>query len=142
MSFCCGASMIGTKGTLKYIRTRIHNVPILLCPVCNRVEVHHLAFQEYEILAEYAHGDGALDIDFDEYTEMLPSEELFANCVSNEEMEEPRDVVRAQIDMALDLLVLSSRIGDEMWSEQLRRRLAVLGRRSAKLLKGKAGRMD
>jgi hypothetical protein len=141
MSFCCGASMIGTKGTLKHIRTRIHNVPILLCPVCHRVDVHHLAFQEYEILAEYAHGDGALDIDFSDYSDMLPPGELFANCVSNEETDSPQEVVRSQIDMALDLLVLSSRIGDEEWSSQLRQRLHVLGKRSAKLHK-KAGKAD
>jgi hypothetical protein len=142
MSFCCGASMIGTKGTLKHIRTRIHNVPILLCPVCHRVEVHHLAYQEYEILAEYAHGDGASDVDFNEYTDMLPPGDLFANCVSNEETDAPRDVVRAQIDMALDLLVISGSMGDYEWSAQLRQRLAMLGKRSAKLLGGKAGRTE
>lgn len=139
MSFCCGASMIGVKGTLKYIRTRIHNVPILLCPVCNRVEVHHLAFREYEILAEFAHGEGALDIQFEDYADMPPAEELYANCVSNEETEAPEDVVRSQIDMALDLLAVSSGIGDGEWSEELRRRLAALGKRAAKLQRGKAG---
>ncbi|WP_438444590.1 hypothetical protein [Gorillibacterium sp. sgz5001074] len=141
MSFCCGASMIGTKGTLKHIRTRIHNVPILLCPVCSRVDVHYLAWQEYEILAEYAHGDGALDVDFEDYTEMLPPDLLYANCVSNEETESPQDVVRGQIDNALDLLVLSARTGDAEWSEQLRRRLKILGQRAARLQK-KAGRAE
>lgn len=141
MSYCCGASMIGTKGTLKHIRTRIHNVPILLCPVCHRVEVHHLAYQEYEILAEYAHGDGAQDIDFSDYTDMPPPGELFANCINNEETDSPRQVVRSQIDMALDLLVISSRLGDAEWGEELRRRLHVLGRRAARLQK-KAGKAD
>jgi hypothetical protein len=133
MSFCCGASMIGTKGTMKHIRTRIHNVPILLCPVCSRVEVHHLAFQEFEILAEYAHGDGATDIDFNEYVDARSPEELFANCVSNEETDKPLEVVRRQIDMALDLLVLSRRLGDVEWSEQLQLRLRHLSRRNEKL---------
>lgn len=141
MSFCCGASMIGTKGTLKHIRTRIHNVPILLCPVCSRVEVHHLAWHEYEILAEYAHGDGASDVDFQDYTDMLPPEELFANCVNNEETETPETVVRGQIDNALDLLVLSARIGDEEWGAQLRTRLQTLGKRAVRLQK-KAGRAE
>lgn len=138
MSFCCGASMIGTKGTLKHIRTRIHNVPILLCPVCNRVDVHYLAWQEYELLAEYAHNDGALDIDYEDYTDRMPPEELFANCVNNEETEAPQAVVRGQIDNALDLLVISARIGDAEWSGQLRRRLQILGQRASRLQK-KAG---
>jgi len=133
MSFCCGAGMIGTKGTLKHIRTRIHNVPILFCPVCQRIEVHHLASQEYEILAEYAYGDHATDMDFEDYVDTREPGELFANCISNEESETPLEVVRTQIDMALDLLVLSRRMNDEAWTEQLRERLQVLARRQAKL---------
>lgn len=140
MSFCCGAGMIGTKGTLKYIHTRIHHVPLLLCPVCSRVEVHHLAVREYEILAEYAHGDEAADVDFREYADMPEPHELYAICVSNEETEAPQDIVRVQIDIALDLLALSAAMEDEAWGEQLRRRLGVLGRRSSKLLNSKGSR--
>ena len=139
MSFCCGASMIGTKGTLKYIRTRLHNVPILLCPVCHRIEVHHLAVHEYEILAEYAHGDGATDVDFDDYVDVLEPERLFANCISNEETEPPLVIVRRQIDMALDLMILAERLQDSEWSGQLRKRLLVLGKRLSKLTMKTAG---
>lgn len=133
MSFCCGASMIGTKGTLKHIRTRIHNVPILLCPVCNRIEIHHRSVLEYEILAEYAHGDGMSDVDFSEYSDLPPVEELFANCVSNDQTGEPLAVVSAQIDMALDLLAVSGNMGDDVWADQLRLRLRALAKRAAKL---------
>src|SRR5690349_7811293 len=100
MSFCCGASMIGTKGTLKHYKTHIHNVPITFCPVCHRVHIHYLAQNEYEILAEYAHGDGALEVDFEDYVEQ-ESKLLLENCVNHED-EDPMDVVRSQIDMALD----------------------------------------
>jgi len=132
MSFCCGASMIGTKGTLKYIRTQIHNVPILFCPVCHKVEVHHLAQNEYEILAEYAHGDGAYEVDFVEYVDSKDAQVLFENCV-NHEGEEPFEVVQNQIDMALDLLSFASQIGDEEWEGQLKLRLLVLSQRKSKL---------
>jgi hypothetical protein len=132
MSFCCGASMIGTKGTLKYIRTHIHNVPILFCPVCHRVEVHHLAQNEYEILAEYAHGDGAYEVDFIEYVDLKNNGELFENCV-NHEGEEPLDVVLNQIDMSLDLLTFSKQIGDDEWEGQLKKRLHTLSQRRNKL---------
>ena len=113
MSFCCGASMIGTSGTLKHFRTHIHNVPILFCPVCHRVEIHHMIENEYEILAEYAHGDGASEVDFIEYVEQ-EEKVLFENCVNNEN-EDPMDVVSSQIDMALDLLCFSKQISDEAW---------------------------
>ena len=106
--------MIGTKGTLKHIRTHIHNVPILFCPVCHRVEVHHLAQNEYEILAEYAHGDGAYEVDFTEYVDSKKSAELFENCVNHED-EEPLDVVvralEARIVPLKDLLEGRGSIG-------------------------------
>jgi hypothetical protein len=132
MSFCCGASMIGTKGTLKHIRTRIHNVPILLCPVCHRVEVHHQVEDEFDILAEYAHGDGAYEVDFQDYVDSGHDETLFANCI-NHEGEDPLDVVRSQIDMALDLWSVAKAIEDKEWERQLQKRLSVLSERRNKL---------
>ncbi|SFS48591.1 hypothetical protein [Paenibacillus sp. BC26] len=132
MSFCCGASMIGTNGTLKHFRTHIHNVPILFCPVCHRVEIHHMIENEYEILAEYAHGDGASEVDFIEYVEQ-EEKELFENCVNNEN-EDPMDVVTNQIDMALDLLSFAKQIADEAWEAELKKRLGVLNQRRNKLL--------
>ncbi|MDQ1911713.1 hypothetical protein RAC89_15020 [Paenibacillus sp. GD4] len=134
MSFCCGASMLGTKGTLKHIRTRIHNVPILFCPVCHRVEVHHAVENEYEILAEYAHGDGALEVDFGEYVEAREQSELYENCVNTEE-EDPLEVVRSQIDMSLDLMMVAKQIGDAEWEAQLKKRLHILSERKLKLKK-------
>ncbi|MFC5701990.1 hypothetical protein ACFPVX_11885 [Cohnella faecalis] len=131
MSFCCGASMIGTKGTLKHYRTRIHNVPILFCPVCHRVEVHYLVENEYEILAEYAHGDGASEVDFHDYVDES-DKSLNENSVNNEN-EDPLAVVQSQIDMALDLLTFARELGDSEWEQQLKRRLGVLSQRRFKL---------
>ncbi len=136
MSFCCGASMIGTKGTLKHFRTRIHNVPILFCPVCHRIEVHYLVENEYEILAEYAHSDGASEVDFQDYVEELQNE-LYENCVNHED-EDPMHIVQNQIDMALDLLSIAKQLGDSDWEEQLKRRLSILSQRRHKLRQKKA----
>jgi hypothetical protein len=137
LSFCCGASMIGTKGTLKHIRTHIHNVPILFCPVCHRIEVHHLAMNEYEILADYAHGDGASEVDFVEYVDSKDDAELYENCVNNED-EDPLEVIRSQIDMALDLLIVAKQIGDTEWESQLKKRLPILSQRKTKLMRKNA----
>ncbi|GGG04467.1 hypothetical protein [Paenibacillus abyssi] len=131
MSFCCGASMIGTKGTLKHFRTHIHNVPILFCPVCHQVDIHYMIENEYEILAEYAHGDGASEVDFHDYVDQEGGS-LLENCV-NHENEEPMDVVHNQIDMALDLLSFAKQVGDAEWETQLKRRLGVLNQRRNKL---------
>lgn len=136
MSFCCGASMIGTKGTLKHIRTQIHNVPILFCPVCHRIEVHYMVENEYEILAEYAHGDGASEVDFAEYVDGK-DKQLHENCV-NHEGEEPLDIVQCQIDMALDLLSVAKSISDSEWEEQIKKRLQTLSARRSKLKNKKA----
>jgi hypothetical protein len=131
MSFCCGASMIGTKGTLKHYRTRIHNVPILFCPVCHRIEVHYLVENEYEILAEYAHGDGASEVDFQDYVDES-DKALHENCVNNED-EDPMIIVQSQIDMSLDLLSFAKEIADSEWEQQLKKRLIVLSQRRHKL---------
>ncbi|WP_169086314.1 hypothetical protein [Paenibacillus sp. PL91] len=131
MSFCCGASMIGTKGTLKHFRTHIHNVPIMFCPVCHRVDIHYLIENEYEILAEYAHGDGAAEVDFQEYVEQ-EGKALLENCV-NHENEDPMDVVHSQIDMALDLLSFAKQIEDTEWQLVLKKRLGMLNNRRNKL---------
>lgn len=132
MSFCCGASMIGTRGTLKHYRTQIHNVPLLFCPVCHHTEVHFLIENEYEILAEYAHGDGAAEVDFAEYVDISDHAQLYENCV-NGENEEPHDVIRTQIDMALDLLIVAKQLEDTAWQEQLMKRLKVLSERRSRL---------
>lgn len=137
MSFCCGASMIGTKGTLKHFRTQINNVPIVFCPVCHRVEVHYLVEQEYELLAEFAHDDGATEIDFMQYVEENSEHELFENCVNHDE-EDPLQVVKNQIDMALDLLFIAKGLNDEEWTEQLKKRLAMLSSRRSKLNRRKS----
>lgn len=131
MSFCCGASMIGTKGTLKHFRTHIHNVPITFCPVCHRVNIHYLIENEYEILAEYAHGDGAAEVDFEEYVEQ-EGKALLENCV-NHENEDPMEVVHSQIDMALDLLSFAKQIEDTEWQLLLKKRLGMLNSRRNKL---------
>jgi len=132
MSFCCGASMIGTRGTLKHYRTQIHNVPLLFCPVCHHTEVHYLIENEYEILAEYAHGDGASEVDFADYVDLGENGRLYENCV-NSENEDPLDVVRTQIDMALDLLIVARQLEDTRWQDQLMKRLKVLSERRARL---------
>lgn len=135
MSFCCGASMLGTKGTLKHYRTQVHNVPLLFCPVCHRVEVHYKVENEYEVLAEYAHGDGLSEIDFQDFV-TENDESIFGNCVNHED-EDPLDIVQSQIDLSLDLLTVAKQMNDAKWESELKKRLAVMSRRRAKLLQKK-----
>lgn len=127
MAFCCGASMIGTQGTLKHVETRIHNVPLLYCPICQKVEVHHSIEYEFEILSEYANGDGALEINFMEYVKPKEFDKLYENCV-NHENEEPIIIIQTQIDMALDLLMFAKQVADREWEEELTNRLSILSR--------------
>jgi|HigsolmetaAR203D_1030402.scaffolds.fasta_scaffold00281_30 hypothetical protein len=132
MSFCCGASMIGTRGTLRHHGTHIHNVPLMFCPVCHHVEVHYLIQHEYDILAQYAVSDGAYEVDFDDYLDERDAARLLDNCV-NHENEDPLDIVNNQIDMALDLLAVAKYLKDEEWVSQLKERLRALGSRRRKL---------
>lgn len=134
MAFCCGASMIGAQGTLKHVETRIHNVPLLYCPICQKVDVHHSAEYEFEILAEYANGDGATEINFLEYVKPKDINMLYENCVNHED-EDPSLIIQTQIDMALDLLMFAKQLQDQDWEEELTNRLTTLSRRRKKLEK-------
>lgn len=133
MSFCCGASMIGTTGTLKHYQTRIHNIPLLLCPVCQCIEVHYIVEGEYGILAEYSLEDGAEDIDFRDYVH-TDVEGMFENCI-NRDSDDPLEMVKTQIDSALDLLALAKQWNDTQWEVELKHRLALMSCRRAKLMK-------
>lgn len=134
MSFCCGAGMVGTSGTLKHGISYIHQVPLLFCPVCHRIEVHHLVEEEYEILAEYANGDGAHDVNFHDYVDIKEKKDLYENCICRDE-DEPEEVIRLQIDMALDLLSVAKYLQDEEWTQQLKKRLGIMSQRRNKLMK-------
>ncbi|MBO8172367.1 MAG: hypothetical protein H0Z33_10790 [Bacillaceae bacterium] len=128
MSFCCGASMIGAVGNLRHYKTRILDVPILYCPVCNRIEVHPAIEEEYEILAEYAHADHAPEVDFSDYIGEDTMQEIFDNCtvVDRGNMDE---LFRQQIDTALDLLSVAKNLEDKEWEEHLKNRLKKLSNR-------------
>jgi len=128
LSFCCGASMIGSVGTLQHINVYIHHVPIVFCPVCNDMEVHYQAIKEYEILVEYAQEDGAAELDFRHFTMRDPYEQLFENCV-NDDGEDPLEIICTQIDMALDLWSVAKKMKDLEWQKQLINRLSALSHR-------------
>ncbi|WP_128896141.1 hypothetical protein [Longirhabdus pacifica] len=132
MSFCCGASMIGDTGNLRYNKTHIINVPMLFCPVCKRTEVHHRVQQEFEILAEYAQDDLAIEVDFQQYFHAEKLEHLYDNCV-NTESDTEQNIVSDQINIALDLLLFAQSIQDKDWEGKLKHRLQVLSNKKASL---------
>lgn len=128
MSFCCGASMIGALGSLRHYKTQIHNVPILYCPVCNRIDVHPEVAEEYELLAEYAHEDFAPEVDFRDFVSNETMKKVFDNCISIDNGN-VSVVFRSQIDNALDLLAIAKQLEDKEWEETLKNRLKKLSRR-------------
>ena len=131
MSFCCGASMIGALGSLRSHKTYINNVPILHCPVCNRIDVHPKVEEEYDILTEYAQTDDAPEIDFQEYVNSETLKDIFENCTVIDEGSIDQ-VFRQQIDSALDLLMVAKSIKDREWEESLKKRLNRLSERLSK----------
>ncbi|GAA0369009.1 hypothetical protein [Bacillus horti] len=131
MSFCCGASMLGTMGSLQHKKTYIHQVPILYCPICQSVEVHPKIKDDYEILADYAQSDQAPEIYFDDYVDLKDMSEIFADCIDVEEM--PMiGIIKSQIDQALDLLSVAKKLKDKEWERDLFHRLHVLSDRLKK----------
>lgn len=128
MGFCCGASMIGTLGTLKHHQTYIHQVPVLFCPICQSIKVHPKVKDDYEILVDYAHSDQASEIFFDDYVDVKDLKELFMDCIDMED-QSVMMVIRSQIDHALDLLSIAKTLEDEDWKKDLFHRLSVLTER-------------
>jgi len=129
MSYCCGAGMIGTIGSVRHQRTLVRNVPILFCPVCDRTEVHSKIEGEYEILVEYAHGDHAPEVDFNDFVNIDHREDLFDNCTVIDDGGSMDDILRQQIDIALDLLGVAKALQDEEWRNALKDRLQRLSER-------------
>lgn len=135
MSFCCGASMVGATGTFRHLRTYVHNVPMLICPVCHHVEVHSSVGEEYEILVDFAEADGAREVDFSEYIDPSRLEGIFENCISCVN-EEPAHIFETQINMALDLLLFAKQLQDKKWEMELKKRLKVLVEKRQKMMVG------
>lgn len=132
MSFCCGASMIGAFGSLRHYKTQIHNVPILYCPVCNRIDVHSDISEEYELLSEYAHEDFAPEVDFRDFVSNETMKKVFENCISIDHGN-ISEVLHSQIDNALDLLAVAKQLEDQDWEKTLKHRLKKLSRRLKRL---------
>ena len=132
MGFCCGAGMIGSIGSIRHHKTLVHNVPIMFCPVCDRVDVHPAIEGEYEILVEYAQGDKAPEVDFAEFVSVDNTSELFENCTMTDEGTNFPDLMKQQIDIALDLLVVAKDLHDDEWREALMTRLRRLSERLEK----------
>lgn len=128
MSFCCGASMIGAVGTIKSEQVVVHQVPLVFCPVCHQVDVHFAMKEEFELLVDYARGDGAQHVNFVEYVEYGDTKPMMENCISVEGTN-PEQLYREQIDNALDLLSAAKQLRDNEWENVLKERLKVLSRR-------------
>jgi hypothetical protein len=131
MSFCCGASMVGALGSLRHHKTYINNVPILHCPVCNRIDVHHKIEEEFEILSEYAQTDDAEELDFKEYVNSDLLKNIFENCTVVDEGK-IEQVYRQQIDYSLDLLLIAKQLEDQEWQDDLIKRLNRLNERMSR----------
>lgn len=128
MSFCCGASMIGAVGAIRSEQVVVHHVPLLFCPICHSVDIHHSVQEEFDLLVDYAQGDGATHVNFNDYVDCENAVQMMENCISVEEGN-PEELYREQIDNALDLLGIAKQLGDIKWEATLKERLKVLSER-------------
>lgn len=129
MGFCCGAGMIGSIGNVRHQKTLVLNVPILYCPVCDQIEVHPAIEGEYEILVEYAQGDRAPEVDFSDFVSVDNIANLFENCSMTDHDIRFDAMLKQQIDLSLDLLVVAKQLQAADWQEELMTRLKRLSER-------------
>ena len=121
--------MVGSIGTVRHHKTLVHNVPIMFCPVCDRIDVHPAIEGEYEIIVEYAQGDKAPEVDFSDFVSVVNTSELFENCTMTDEAVSFAEVLKQQIDVSLDLLGVAKDLKDEEWRDMLMIRLKRLSER-------------
>lgn len=120
--------MIGTTGVIRSGGVVVHHVPLVACPVCHKVEVHHAVREEFDLLVEYAQGDGASHVNFKDYVASENMANFMENCTSVEG-NNPVELYQEQIDHALDLLGVAKQLHDPAWEQALKERLKVLSRR-------------
>lgn len=126
MIYCCGASMIGMIGTVSHKTVKIYNVPVLICPVCQSLEIHPAVNEQFELVLEYALEDRVKETTLYEQIDPELIESWKEYCFSFQ-TNDAESVIREQIDLALDLLRICK--PDDSWAEELKRRLKVLSQR-------------
>lgn len=126
MSFCCGASMIGLIGSIRNHSVLVHQVPLLCCPVCQRLEIHPEIKEEFELVVEYALEDHVKEITLRETITPEMIAEWREHCVSFIGDEDFELTLREQIDHSLDLLSVAKCLSEDDWKEELMQRLSTL----------------
>ncbi|MBE3595723.1 MAG: hypothetical protein IMW86_01610 [Hydrogenibacillus sp.] len=131
MNWCCGAMMIGSIGALRVEGIVFERLPLVYCPVCRRFEVHPLVSDAFELLLDYAQGDNARHIVFDDFV-TIDEAELRAHQPLWDDGE-PLLLIQASIDQALDLLSAAKALGDVLWKRELGDRLKRLAALKSKI---------
>ncbi|MGI6127959.1 MAG: hypothetical protein ACOYEF_13570, partial [Planifilum sp.] len=81
--------------------------------------------------------DSAREVNLKDYIDEEMVAEWKENCTSFQD-DNPEEVLREQIDMALDLLGVAKQLDDGQWVSDLKNRLQVLSSRLTKLKKKQA----
>jgi hypothetical protein len=133
MSFCCGADMLLTIATIRQEGVAITNVPIVFCPVCEQLRVHPSIEFEFEMLKEFACKDRAQEVDLQAVVHPSLQQKLYdpQYHLGYGNLEQ---VIKEQIDCALDLYTMAHSLGNSEWQEEIVHRLKVLQNKKTKTL--------
>jgi len=122
---CCGALMVGSIGALKHEGIVYDRLPLQYCPICRRHEVHPLVRDDFEQLVEFAKGDLASYIQFDDFVDY--DEEALRQYQPLWDEGDPKKLIVQAIDQSLDLLTASKALHDQAWTLEIELRLRHLG---------------
>lgn len=131
MSFCCGTDMLLTIAQLKQKTVTITNVPVLFCLICEKIIVHPDVEVEFELLKDYAAGDGAREVDLLPYVHPKTREVLY-NPQNHADRLNMDHVLKEQLDRALDLYAIAQATNDPLWKEEILQRLQTLHMKKSK----------
>jgi hypothetical protein len=126
----CGSSMSVKLRTVIYQnKVEIENVPVFTCNACSRSEVFAEIKQELTIMIKSLGRSPAKQyMQFNDFSEIA----YLMHKVTDKKhaAESIEEIVEERINELLDLLLLAQSLGDQPWSEDVRKRLEQISKHS------------
>ncbi|MDI3327159.1 MAG: hypothetical protein QJR06_01270 [Alicyclobacillaceae bacterium] len=127
MDFCCGMTMVASlQNVYAEGPVFIHDVPVLVCPTCNRWHVAPAVTLDFTMIAHNCAADGVREANFREFVGEDRVREILEAYPPDERVLLEKRYIPDQIDALLDLINLARAVGDSDWEEELKVRLKAI----------------
>ncbi|MDI3257821.1 MAG: hypothetical protein QJR01_08895 [Kyrpidia sp.] len=127
MDFCCGMTMVASlQNVYAEGPVFIHDVPVLVCPTCNRWHIAPAVSSDFTMIAHNCATDGLREANFRELVGEDRVKEILEAYPPDERVLLDRRYIPDQVDALLDLINLARSTGDVEWEAELKDRLKTI----------------